>query len=74
MLSASYSWPDALQMRQTSLFLQINKTQSKNTPERIEGKKREWPKKRENYAVRNEKKSDMGKTDQKNMKETEVGK
>ncbi len=66
MLSSSYSWPDALQMRQTSLFLQINKTQSKNTPERTEteGKKREWPEKRENYAVRNEKKSDMGKTDQ----------
>ncbi len=74
MLSASYSWPDALQMRQTSLFLQINKTQSKNTPERTEGKKREWPKKRVNYAVRNYKKSDMGKTDQKNMKETEAGK
>lgn len=39
-----------------------------------EGKKREWPKKRDNYAVRNETKSDMGKTDQQKIKETEVGK
>jgi len=35
MLSSSYSWPDALQMKQTSLFLQINKTLSKKTPKRM---------------------------------------